>query len=91
MPRDAIWHSAVEALNHAIAGVDGGCGRTDCRGGAETYAAALGRAGRGDVDQWGLACSSSGGLRMTIGCLLVFCTTMNAIVPHTAGTQSEIA
>lgn len=29
--------------------------------------------------------------RRTIGCLLVFCSRMNAIVPQMAGTHSEIA
>lgn len=42
-------------------------------------------------DQSGSARNSSGGLRRTIGCLLVFCSTMNAIVPQRAGTHSEIA
>lgn len=36
-------------------------------------------------------CSSSVGLRRVIGCFLVFCSKMNATVPHTAGTHSEIA
>jgi AAA ATPase domain len=43
------------------------------------------------VDQSDRGRSSSVGLRRTIGCFLVFCSTTNAIVPHTAGTQSEIA
>ncbi len=42
-------------------------------------------------DQWDRGRSSSGGLRRTIGCFLVFCNTMNAIVPQTAGTHSEMA
>ena len=48
-------------------------------------------AGFANVDQRRSTRSSSGGLRRTIGCLLVFCSTMNAIVPQTAGTHSEIA
>lgn len=35
--------------------------------------------------------SSSGGLRRTVGWRLVFCNTMNAAVPHRAGTHNEIA
>ena len=41
--------------------------------------------------QWDRGCSSSVGLRSVIGCFLVFWRTKNAIVPHTAGTQREIA
>jgi hypothetical protein len=43
------------------------------------------------VDQPGPARTSSGGRRRTIGWLLVFCSTTNAIVPQMAGTHSEIA
>jgi len=41
--------------------------------------------------QWERGCSSSLGLRRVIGCFFVLCSKKNAIVPHTAGTQSEIA
>ena len=34
-------------------------------------------------------CISSAGLRRVIGCFLVLCSRMNAIVPHTAGTRER--